>query len=236
MLKLIRHAAAALIGAALVGHTTAQEPDRTYPQKPIRLVVPFTPGGSNDVLARSLSQRLAKVWAQPVIVENKPGAAGNIGAEWVARAKPDGYTLLVAANNLTSVNPAMYRLAFDPAKDFVPISLLGSLPIVLVINPTVPVSTVAELVTYAKTHPKTLNYASAGAGSPQHLSAELFNKLAGVQMTHVPYKGAAPAVADVLAGQVQVLFGPMDVPTGERVLLGVDPQGASFGLVSGGNI
>jgi tripartite-type tricarboxylate transporter receptor subunit TctC len=210
MSTLIRHATAVLMAAALAGHACAQEPDRSYPQKPIRLIVPFTPGGSNDVLARSLAQRLGKVWAQPVIVENKPGAAGNIGAELVARAKPDGYTLLIAANNLTSVNPALYRLTFDPARDFAPISLLGTLPIVLVVHPSVPADTVAGLVGYAKAHPKRLNYASSGAGSPQHLSAELFNKLAGVQMTHVPYKGAAPAIADVLAGQVQVLFGPMN--------------------------
>lgn len=210
MSTLMRHALATLIAAALVGPACAQESDPPYPNKPIRLIVPFTPGGSNDVLARSLGQRLGKVWAQPVIIENKPGAAGNIGAELVARARPDGYTLLIAANNLTSVNPALYRLTFDPARDFAPISLLGTLPIVLVVNPSVPAHTVAELVSHAKAHPKTLNYASAGAGSPQHLSAELFNKLAGVQMTHVPYKGSAPAIADVLAGQVQVMFGPMN--------------------------
>lgn len=184
--------------------------DEKYPEKPIKLIIPFPPGGSNDVLARVISQGLSSKWGQPVVTENKPGAAGNIGAELVARAAPDGYTLLIAANNVMSVNPAMYRLSFDPKKDFAPITLLGTVPIVLVVNPTVPARSLKELVSYAKAHPGALNYASSGTGSPQHLSAELFKNVAGVDMTHIPYKGAAPATADLLAGQVQVLFAPLN--------------------------
>ncbi|WP_132980768.1 tripartite tricarboxylate transporter substrate binding protein [Pigmentiphaga sp. D-2] len=206
----LRLAVAGVLALAVTLPAIAQDADRAWPKKPIRMIVPFTPGGSNDVLARSLSQHLGKTWGQPVVVENKPGAAGNIGAELVARAPSDGYTLLIAANNVMSVNPALYRLGFDPAKDFAPVSLLGTVPIVLVVNPSLPAKDVAQLVSYAKANPTKLNYASSGTGSPQHLSAELFNKLAGVRMTHVPYKGAAPATADVLAGQVQVLFAPIN--------------------------
>ncbi|GGX09452.1 hypothetical protein GCM10007242_14270 [Pigmentiphaga litoralis] len=207
---LLRLAAAGVVTLAAALPAVAQDTAQPWPRKSIRLIVPFTPGGSNDVLARVLSQHLGKAWSQPVVVENKPGAAGNIGAELVARAPADGYTLLIAANNVLSVNPALYRLGFDPSKDFAPISLLGTVPIVLVVNPDVPARDLPQLVTYAKANPGKLNYASSGTGSPQHLSAELFNKLAGVRMTHVPYKGAAPAIADVLAGQVQVLFGPIN--------------------------
>ena len=206
----LRLAVAGLLALAFALPAAAQDAAQAWPKKTIRLIVPFTPGGSNDVLARVLSQHLGKAWNQTVVVENKPGAAGNIGAEFVARAPADGYTLLIAANNVLSVNPALYRLGFDPAKDFAPVSLLGTVPIVLVVNPDLPVKDLAQLVSSAKANPARLNYASSGTGSPQHLSAELFNKLAGVRMTHVPYKGAAPAIADVLAGQVQVLFGPIN--------------------------
>ena len=181
-----------------------------YPEKAVKMVIPFTPGGSNDVLARVIAQELSANWEQPVIAENKPGAAGNIGAEFVARSQADGYTLLIAANNVMSVNPVMYRQNFDPAKDFAPITLLGTVPVVLVVNPSVPAKSLQELVSYAKAHPGKLNYASSGAGSPQHLSAELFNSVVGISMTHIPYKGAAPATADLLAGQVHVLFAPLN--------------------------
>ncbi len=163
-----------------------------YPEKAVKMVIPFTPGGSNDVLARVIAQELSANWEQPVIAENKPGAAGNIGAEFVARSQADGYTLLIAANNVMSVNPVMYRQNFDPAKDFAPITLLGTVPVVLVVNPSVPAKSLQELVSYAKAHPGKLNYASSGAGSPQHLSAELFNSVVGISMTHIPYKARPP--------------------------------------------
>lgn len=197
----------ALCSACLVNPAAAVE---KYPEKAVKLVIPFTPGGSNDVLARVIGQELSAKWKQPVVAENKPGAAGNIGAELVARSQADGYTLLIAANNVMSVNPVMYRQNFDPAKDFSPITLLGTVPVVLVINPSVPAKSLQEFVSYAKAHPGTLNYASSGAGSPQHLSAELFKSVVGVNMTHIPYKGAAPATADLLAGQVHVLFAPLN--------------------------
>lgn len=182
-----------------------------YPSERISMVVPFTTGGSNDVLARTIGAKLAEAWGQPVVVENRPGAAGNIGGDAVAKAKADGYTLLIAANNLLTMNPHIYRnMPFDAQKDFAPITVLGWVPVALVVNPSVPVKSVAELVDYAKKNPGKLNYASSGAGSPQHMSAELFKSMAGVDMMHVPYRGAAPAITDLIGGQIDVLFGPIN--------------------------
>jgi tripartite-type tricarboxylate transporter receptor subunit TctC len=183
----------------------------SFPSKPLRIIVPFTPGGSNDVLARVIGQKLGQTWKQPVVVENKPGAGGNIGSEIVAKSPPDGYNTLIAANSLFCINPAMYsKMSFDPVKDFAPITMLGTVPVVLVVGPTVQAKNVKELIAQAKAQPGALVYASAGLGSPQHLSAELFKARAGVDMLHVPYKGAAPAVSDLLSGQVHVLFGAIN--------------------------
>jgi len=182
-----------------------------YPSKPIRIVVPFTAGGGNDLLARIIGERLNAVWQQPVLVDNRPGAAGNIGAEFVARATPDGYTLLIAPNSVFTINPSLYdKVAFNPTKSFAPVTLLGTVPIVMVVNSAVPASSLKELIVLAKSKPDSLSYASSGSGSPQHLSAELFKSMTTVKMVHVPYKGAAPAVTDLLGGQVQVLFAPMN--------------------------
>ncbi|MDB5727578.1 MAG: tripartite tricarboxylate transporter substrate binding protein [Noviherbaspirillum sp.] len=202
-------AVAALFSAAQM-HAIAQDA-ANFPSKPLRIIVPFTPGGSNDVLARIIGQKLGQTWKQPVVVENKPGAGGNIGAELVARSPADGYTTLIAANSLFCINPAMYsKMSFDPVKDFAPITMLGTVPVVLVVAPTVQAKNVKELIAQAKAQPGAFSYASAGLGSPQHLSAELFKARAGVDMLHVPYKGAAPAVSDLLSGQVQVLFGAIN--------------------------
>ena len=198
-----------------------------YPSKPIRIVVPFTAGGGNDLLARTIGERLNAAWGQPVLVDNRPGAAGNIGAELVARATPDGYTLLIAPNSVFTINPSLYdKVAFDPIKSFVPVSLLGAGPIVLVVNSAVPANSLKELIALAKSKPDGLSYASSGSGSPQHLSAELFKSMTAVKMVHVPYKGAAPAVTDLLGGQVQVLFAPMNtvlahIKSGKLRALGV---------------
>lgn len=225
MKTIVRCVAGLLISCAFAQAAVAQS--QTYPVKPIRFIVPFTTGGSNDVFARVVGQKLSQYWGQPVLVENKPGAAGNIGAELVAKSAPDGYTFLIAANNVLTINPTLYENApFDPIKDFAPVTLMGTLPILLVVNPSTPAQSVKELITLAKAKPDQLSYASSGGGTPQHLSAELFKSMAGVKMLHVPYKGASPAVTDLLGGQVQVLFGPINsilphVKSGKLRALGV---------------
>jgi len=198
-----------------------------YPSKPIHVVVPFTAGGGNDLLARTIGEKVNAAWGQPVIVDNRPGAGGNIGAELVAKAPPDGYTFLIAPNSVFTINPTLYdKVAFDPVRSFVPVTLLGAVPIVLVVNSSVPANSVKELIALARAKPDALSYASSGSGSPQHLSAELFKSMTGIRMVHVPYKGAAPAITDLLGGQVQVLFGPMNtvlahIKSGRLSALGV---------------
>ena len=190
---------------AAAGGALAQAP--AYPSKPIRLVVPFPPGGATDILAREVAQKLTEAWGQSVVVDNRPGAGGNIGAELVARAAPDGYTLLMGTVGTHAINASLYaKLPYDHVKDFAPVILVAGVPNVLVVNPALPVNTVAELIAYAKANPGKLNFASSGNGTSIHLSGELFKVMAGVQMTHVPYKGSAPAVADLISGQVQLMF------------------------------
>ena len=173
----------------------------------VRFVVGFTPGGSSDILARALAAKLAESLGQAVIVENRPGAGGNLAAEVVAKSAPDGNTWLLGNNAILATNHALYsRLGYDPLKDFAPVALVAVQPNVLVVHPSVPVHSVTELIAYAKQHPGQLNYASTGVGVAAHLSGELFKAMAGVDLVHVPYKGAQPALTDVLAGQVQVMF------------------------------
>lgn len=182
-----------------------------YPNKPLRIVVPFPPGGSNDVLGRVLGQKISEAMGQPVLVDNKAGAAGNIGTDFVAKAPADGYTLLVASNTGLAINPVLYpKLPFDAIKDFEPITLLGGLPIVLVVNANVKASSVTELIALAKKDPNKITYASAGAGTPQHMSAELFKSMTGTKITQVPYKGSGPALINVIAGIVDIMFCPIN--------------------------
>ena len=178
-----------------------------WPEKPITLIVPWAAGGSTDILARVLSEGLTQSLGQPVIVENRSGASGNIGSTFVARAKPDGYTLLVGSMSTHTMNQALYgNMPFDGVKDFTPVFLVAGVPNVLEVNPSLPVRTVAELVAYAKANPGALNFASSGSGTSIHLSAELFKVMSGVSMQHVPYKGSAPALQDLVGGQVQLMF------------------------------
>ena len=191
----------------VLGHAHAQN---AWPAKPIRLIVGFAAGGSTDVTARIIAQALSERLGQPVVVENRGGAGGNIGADAVAKADPDGYTLLMATSSTFAANPNLYKtLPFDVQKDFAPITVTAFIPNLLVVNPSVPANNVAEFITYLKANPEKLNFASAGNGTSQHLSGELFNSLAGVRMTHVAYRGGAPAVSDLLGGQVQVIFAPL---------------------------
>ena len=180
---------------------------QSFPERPIRIVVPLPPGGSPDTIARTLAQALPAAWSQPVVVENRTGGSQNIGADAVAKSAPDGYTWLLAPDNVFAVNPHIARQPFDPLADLAPVRLLARIQFLLVVHPSLPASSVQELVAYAKAKPGELDFGSSGTGSPQHLGGELLQQLAGFKMNHVPYKGAAPAVADLLAGRVQVWIG-----------------------------
>jgi len=180
---------------------------QTYPTRPIRLLVPSTPGGSVDTIARTVGPRLAERWSQQVIVDNRPGAGGAIAGELVARAAPDGYTLLIGTVASLASNVSLQkRVPYDPAKDFSPVTLLATQNLMLLIHPSIPAKSVKELVALAKSKPGHLSFASAGTGAGGHLSGELFKMLAGIDMLHVPYKGVAPALVDVISGQVSMTF------------------------------
>lgn len=195
-------------GMALVA--TAAQAQTAWPTKPIKILVGYAPGGSTDVMARILGQALTERLRQPVIVENRPGAAGNIAAEAAAKADPDGYTLMLSTSSTFATNPSLYKtLLFNVQTDFEPIALTAFVPNLLVVNPSVPANSVAELIAYLKANPDKVNFGSSGNGSSQHISAALFNSMAGVQMAHISYRGGAPAVNDLLGGQVQVIFAPM---------------------------
>jgi tripartite-type tricarboxylate transporter receptor subunit TctC len=178
-----------------------------YPARPIKLVVPYAAGGPTDLLGRLVGDFLSKDLKQPVIIENKAGAQGAIGAEAVARSEPDGYTLFIPAGSIIVLNPMLYKkLSYDPVKDFRMLELITDLPVVMEIHPSVPARTVAEFVAYARQNPGKLNFGSAGTGGTTHLAGEMFKEMAGIQMTHVPYKGAGPALTDLISGNIQVMF------------------------------
>jgi tripartite-type tricarboxylate transporter receptor subunit TctC len=217
--------------AALVICAAAQPALAAYPDKPITLIVPWAAGGTTDILARAIGQQLSLSMGQPVLVENRAGASGNIGAAQVAKARPDGYTLLIDTMTTLAVNPTlMGNLPFKGADDFTPIALIANVINTMVVNVSVPAKNVREFIAYAKANPGKLAYASSGNGSTNHLAAEMFKRAAGVEMLHVPYKGGAPAVADTVGNQTQVLFsaGTQTLPhvkTGKLQLLAVtEPQ------------
>ena len=195
------------ICAFFAGHFTGITLAADYPDRTLRLVVPYPPGGGTDIVARALGQKLAEAWKQNVVVDNRGGAGGNIGTELVARAVPDGHTLLIAISSFT-VNPSIFKqLPWDPVRDFAPVSKVGSSAYILVVHPSVPARSVAQLIALARVKPDALSFASSGIGSPLHLAGELLKTRANINMVHVPYKGAGPAIVDLLAGRVQVLFG-----------------------------
>ncbi len=178
-----------------------------FPARPIRLVVPFPPGGATDIAARLLGERMTADWKQPVTVDNRPGAGGNIGADAVAKAAPDGYTLIMGVTGSHAINTSLYaRMPYDPVKDFEAISQVAVVPNVVVVHPSVPAQTLQDLVALAKKEPGRLNYASLGSGTAAHLTMEMFKATAGIDITHIPYKGSSPAVADLIAGQVQTMI------------------------------
>ncbi|HJU23985.1 MAG TPA: tripartite tricarboxylate transporter substrate binding protein [Casimicrobiaceae bacterium] len=206
MISIIRIVALAFATlAALCGAPAIAQDD--YPSRPIRLVVPFPAGGTTDILARAVAQRLSQTWGQQVIVDNRPGAGGNIGSDLVAKAPPDGYTLLMGTVGTHAINPSLYKkMPYDHVKDFAPVILVAGVPNVLVVNPSLPVHSVQELIAYGKANPGKLDFASSGNGTSIHLSGELFKTMTGIEMTHVPYKGSAPALTDLMGGQVQLMF------------------------------
>jgi tripartite-type tricarboxylate transporter receptor subunit TctC len=180
---------------------------QSFPSRPVNLVVPFPPGGGTDTGARILAEQLSKRWGQPVVVENKGGAAGQIGADSVAKAKPDGYTLLLGNIGTQAINPSLYaKLPYDADKAFAPVSLVAELPLAMMVNPALPAKTASEFITLAKSKPGQLSYSSSGAGSAPHLAAEIFKDQTGTFVLHVPYRGGGPAIADLLAGHVQLSF------------------------------
>lgn len=199
----------AMLGVVLLalGAAALAQP---YPNRPIRFVVPFAPGGSTDTLARTLGQKLTDALRQQVVVDNRSGANGNIGMEIVAHAAPDGYTIVLGYIANLGIGPSLYaKLPFDPVRDYAPITQIASSPNILAVHPSLPVKSFRELIAYAKTNPKKLNFASSGVGSIGHLTGELLNRSAGVYMVHVPYKGSGQAVIDLLGGQVQMMFSGM---------------------------
>jgi tripartite-type tricarboxylate transporter receptor subunit TctC len=194
-----------VLTAAILAAPRAEAID--YPTRPIKLVVPYAAGGPTDVLGRLVGEYLGRDLKQPVVVENKAGAQGAIGAETVARSDPDGYTLLFTAASLFVLNPVLYKkLSYDPARDFRMLALITDLPVVMEVHPSVPAKTVAEFVAYAKQNPGKLNFGSAGVGGTIHLAGEMFKQMAGIDIVHVPYKGAGPALSDLLGGNIQLMF------------------------------
>ena len=192
--------------AAFAGAAGAQ----TYPNKPIRIIVPFTAGGTSDILARALGPHISAAWGQPVIVENRTGANGNVGADFVAKSAPDGYTMLLSDVGALAINPSVYAsMPFDPVRDFSPIVMVSYSPHVLAVHPSVPVSSVQELIAYAKANPGKMNFANSGTGGAPHLAGVEFAARTGVQWTYIPYKGGSAAVIDVIAGNANVLFNGM---------------------------
>jgi len=198
-----RIALALLAAAAIASSALAQD----YPNKPITYVVPFTPGGTTDVIGRTIADKLSQSLHQPVVVDNKPGAAGAIGAAFVAKAKPDGYTLLGGTISTHAINASLYKdLPYDPIKDFEPVTLVGFIPNALYVNPDLPIKNVQELIAYLKAHPDKRTFASSGSGTSTHLAGELLADLIGVKLEHIPYKGTPQAMQDVVAGNVTFMF------------------------------
>lgn len=206
----MRHTLWTIAAAASVGMTVGAAPvlaQNAYPTKTIRIIVPYTPAGTTDILARAMGQKFTEAWSQPVLVDNRPGANGNIGTEVAAKAAPDGYTLLMGTAATHGTNPGLYpKLQFDAVRDFAPVSLVAVVPNIVVVTNSLPAKNLSDLITYAKANPGKLSHGSPGQGSTGHLSAELLKSMTGAVMTHVPYKGSAPVLQDLMGGQLQVVI------------------------------
>jgi tripartite-type tricarboxylate transporter receptor subunit TctC len=235
MMKLFRLLSAAGVAAALAcGATRASA--QNFPARPVTMIVPFAAGGAGDILARMLGARLEQKWGKPLVVENKPGAGGIIGAVATAKAEPDGYTLMIAPSATMAVNVSLFKsLSYDPVADFVPLALVAQTPFVLVVNPDIPVKSVADLIQYAKEKDGKLSYATSGPGVPHHLFAELFKSMTGIEMSPVAYRGSVPALNDVVAGHIPLMFvdiGPSlgIIQAGKVRALGISTKARFAGL------
>ncbi|TPQ30357.1 Bug family tripartite tricarboxylate transporter substrate binding protein, partial [Cupriavidus pinatubonensis] len=203
-------AAGVALATTIAGFAGAAHAQGGYPTKPITMIVPFSAGGTTDILARIVGLQLGKALGQPVVIDNRPGAGGNIGASLAAKAPGDGYTLFMGTIGTHAINQSLYsKLPYDPVKDFAPISRVAMVPNLVVVNPKVPVHNIKELVAYVKANPDKLSYGSSGSGSSMHLSGELFNSMTGLHIQHIPYKGSAPAVNDLLGNQIGLMFDNM---------------------------
>jgi len=205
-MRMLRFLLIGLAALMSVGVAAAQD----FPNKPIKLIVPFPPGGPNDIIARTVGQKMSEILKQPVLIDNRGGQGGVLGTDVVAKAPPDGYTIAIASAGALAISPSMEKVAYDTLKDLAPVTLVATVPEMLVVAPSVPANNMAELVALAKSQPGKLNFASSGPGSLPHLAGELFKLTAKIDIVHVPYRGAAPAVTDLLAGQVQMVF--LDLP------------------------
>ena len=223
----------------LIAIMTATVHAQEWPSRPIRFIVPYPAGGSTDVGARVVGDYIARALGQQIVVENRTGGSGNIGFEFAAKSTPDGYTVLIAPDQVTSV-PHVFKVSFDPLKDFLPVIQLSRQPVVLAVHPKLGVSTLAELVTLAKQRPG-LSYATSGVGSQQHMAAEWFAKIAGIKLDHVPYRGGAQAINDLVAGHVMIAFAWLDTPNpasqgGDAAVVGADHGGAFTGTSRRANL
>ena len=204
-----------LLAASALALATSAAFAQTYPSKPIRLISPFAPGGGTDITSRAIAPKLSAAFGQQVVVDNRGGAGGMVGVEIAAKAPPDGYTIVIGTIGNIAVNPSLYsKMPYEPQKDLVPIGQVANALNVLVVHPSLPAKTVKEFIAVAKQHPGQLNFGSSGPGATDHLAGEVFNMMAGVKMEHIPYKGGAPAMLDLLAGQVQVVFSTMATAVG----------------------
>jgi tripartite-type tricarboxylate transporter receptor subunit TctC len=204
---MLRTALASLLASCLCVLPTVGHADPTFPNRPIRIINPFPTGGTTDAMARQIGEELTKAWGQPVLVESRPGAAGNIAVQFVAKSAPDGYTIVLGTQGTHGTNMVLFKdLQFDPFKDFTPITMVASAPLLLVVNPKTPAKTVQELVAFGKSQPSGLSFASTSVGGGPHLAGEVFKRSSGLNLTHVPYKGSGPAKTDLLGGHVNLLF------------------------------
>ena len=206
-MKLLKSLPALLCLVAMSGVVQAQDAAATYPDRPVKVIVPFPPGGATDIVGREISDKLARALGQTFVVENRSGASGNIGMEAAARSAPDGYTLVVGAPQTLTINPQLFKSnPFNPQKELDPIVVVATVPNVLIVNPKLPVSSVKELIAYAKERPGKVNYGSSSIGGTPHLSSELFKSMTDTNIMHIPYRGSAPALTDLLGGQIDMMF------------------------------
>jgi tripartite-type tricarboxylate transporter receptor subunit TctC len=198
-----------IAGAAIAAAFTSAQA-QNYPTRPITLVIPFAPGGSTTIVGRGVAEKMGELLGEKIIVDNRPGAGGTVGTRAVAKSEPDGYTLVLGYTGTLAIGPSLYKnVGYDPRKDFAPIGMIGNAPNSLVVNPSFPAKTVAELITYAKANPGTINFGSAGAGTASHITGEYFARAAGITLVHIPYKGTGPALTDLLGGHIPMAFAPI---------------------------